>query len=63
MFYDVEDPNKFCNDVEKLLDINGVWVLELSYLPLMLKNLTYDQICHEHIGYYTFSIQSNYKKK
>ena len=56
MFYDIEDPNKFCNDVEKLLDINGVWVLELSYLPLMLKNLTYDQICHEHIGYYTLSV-------
>ena len=29
--------------------------MELSYLPLMLKNLTYDQICHEHIAYYTLS--------
>ena len=56
MFYDVDDPNKFCNDIEKLLDKNGIWILELSYLPLMLKNLTYDQICHEHIGYYTLSV-------
>jgi NDP-4-keto-2,6-dideoxyhexose 3-C-methyltransferase len=56
MFYDVNDPNKFCSDIEKILDKNGVWILELSYLPLMLKNLTYDQICHEHVGYYTLSV-------
>ena len=23
--------------------------LELSYFPLLLENLTYDQICHEHV--------------
>jgi NDP-4-keto-2,6-dideoxyhexose 3-C-methyltransferase len=28
-------------------------MLELSYFPLLLKNLTYDQICHEHLCYYT----------
>jgi NDP-4-keto-2,6-dideoxyhexose 3-C-methyltransferase len=55
MFYDVDDPNSFCKDIESSLTDNGVWMLELSYLPLMLKNLTYDQICHEHIGYYTLT--------
>ena len=30
-------------------------MLELSYMPLMLKNLTYDQICHEHISYYSLT--------
>jgi NDP-4-keto-2,6-dideoxyhexose 3-C-methyltransferase len=53
MFYDIEDPNKFCSDINYLLDKNGVWMLELSYFPLLLKNLTYDQICHEHLCYYT----------
>jgi len=56
MFYDVDEPNFFCRDICKLLKPNGVWVLELSYLPLMLKNLTYDQICHEHITYYTLTV-------
>jgi len=56
MFYDVDDPNSFCKDIYSLLKSNGVWMLELSYLPLMLKNLTYDQICHEHINYYTLSV-------
>jgi NDP-4-keto-2,6-dideoxyhexose 3-C-methyltransferase len=56
IFYDVEDPNSFCKDIEMMLNENGIWVCEFSYLPLMLKNLTFDQICHEHITYYTFSV-------
>ena len=56
IFYDVEDPNSFCKDVEELLDDNGIWICEFSYLPLMLKNLTFDQICHEHIMYYTLTV-------
>ena len=55
MFYDVKDPGSFCSDIFSLLKKNGIWVLELSYLPLMLKNLTYDQICHEHVAYYSLS--------
>jgi 2-polyprenyl-3-methyl-5-hydroxy-6-metoxy-1,4-benzoquinol methylase len=56
MFYDVNNPNNFCTDIFKLLKPNGIWVLELSYFPLLLKNLTYDQICHEHVTYLTLSI-------
>ena len=56
IFYDVEDPNSFCKDIEMMLNENGIWICEFSYLPLMLKNLTFDQICHEHIMYYTFSV-------
>ena len=56
MFYDVEDPNSFCEDIEKLLSDEGIWICEISYLPLMLKNLTFDQICHEHVMYYTFEV-------
>jgi NDP-4-keto-2,6-dideoxyhexose 3-C-methyltransferase len=55
MFYDIEDPNNFCKDIKDLLSDNGVWILELSYFPLLLKNLTYDQICHEHVTYYTLT--------
>lgn len=56
IFYDVENPNSFCKDIEILLKDDGVWLCEFSYLPLMLKNLTFDQICHEHVMYYTFSV-------
>ena len=56
VFYDVDEPNNFCKDIENLLDDDGVWVCEFSYFPLMLKNLTFDQICHEHLVYYTFNV-------
>ena len=63
MFYDIEDPNKFCFDIKKLLNDNGLWVLEISYFPSLLKNLTYDQICHEHVTYYTLTTFNNLIKK
>lgn len=51
MFYDIDDPVEFMRQIKSLLAPDGVWALELSYLPLMLTNLTYDQICHEHVTY------------
>ena len=63
MFYDIEDPNSFCKDINKLLTKNGKWILELSYFPLLLKNLTYDQICHEHVTYYTLTTFEKVIKK
>ena len=63
MFYDIEDPNSFCKDINKLLNKNGKWILELSYFPLLLQNLTYDQICHEHVTYYTLTTFENIIKK
>ena len=56
MFYDIQNPNLFCRDIKGLLDKDGVWLLELSYWPMLIENLTYDQICHEHIAYYSLSV-------
>lgn len=53
MFYDLENPKKFVDDVYKILDDNGLWVLQLSYTPLMLNQLAFDNICHEHMYYYS----------
>lgn len=52
MFYDLDDPMAFMRDVRSLLAPDGIWALELSYLPLLLTQLTYDQICHEHVTYF-----------
>jgi NDP-4-keto-2,6-dideoxyhexose 3-C-methyltransferase len=52
MFYDLDDPRSFVNDVASCLHDEGIWSLELSYLPMLLNQLTYDQICHEHVTYY-----------
>jgi len=55
MFYDVLDPNSFINDILKVLDDDGVWILQLSYTPLMLEQLAFDNICHEHAYYYSLT--------
>ena len=52
MFYDLEDPWQFVRDVSGALADDGVWVIELSYLPLMLQKKSFDTICHEHLEYY-----------
>lgn len=53
MFYDLEDPDSFIQDIAEVLDENGLWVLQLSYTPLMIKQMAFDNICHEHIYYYS----------
>ena len=53
MFYDLPDPFKFAKDVKSILDDNGIWHIELSYMPLMLNMNSYDTICHEHLEYYS----------
>jgi SAM-dependent methyltransferase len=52
MFYDLPAPAAFVEQVRDVLAPDGVWHLEQSYLPLMLKVNAYDTICHEHLEYY-----------
>ena len=56
MFYDLEAPNTFVSDIKRVLDLDGLWIIQMSYLPLMLKTNEFGNICHEHLEYY--SLQS-----
>ncbi|HEY4816234.1 MAG TPA: class I SAM-dependent methyltransferase [Candidatus Acidoferrum sp.] len=53
MFYDLEDPNKFVEDIKRVMDPEGLWVMQMSYLPLMLEQNDFGNICHEHLEYYS----------
>jgi hypothetical protein len=55
MFYDLQDPVKFTNDIYNCLDENGIWHFEQSYIVDMLKKNSYDTICHEHLEYYSIT--------
>lgn len=56
MFYDLEEPGKFVESVKAVMDPEGIWIIQMSYLPLMLKTNEIGNICHEHLEYY--SLQS-----
>jgi len=56
MFYDLEDPNRFVKDVAAVLAPKGIWVFEMSYMPSMLRNASFDTVCHEHLEYYSLSV-------
>lgn len=52
MFYDLEEPQKFMDEIENVLDDEGIWVFEQSYMPIMLEKNSYDTVCQEHLEYY-----------
>lgn len=53
MFYDLPNPGDFVRGVTRILAPGGVWVLQLSDLTSMLKTNAVDNICHEHLEYYS----------
>lgn len=56
MFYDLESPVAFAQQIESILADDGVWHFEQSYMPSMLRTNSYDTICHEHLEYYSLGI-------
>ena len=59
MFYDLENPVDFVEQVKAILSEDGIWIFEVSYMPAMLAMNSYDTICHEHLEYYSFSVIEN----
>jgi hypothetical protein len=55
MFYDLDDPVPFVKDLYDCLDDDGLLVLQMSYTPLMINQLAFDNICHEHTYYYSLA--------
>ncbi len=53
MFYDLESPVAFAQQVASVLAPDGIWHFEQSYMPSMLRMNSYDTICHEHLEYYS----------
>jgi NDP-4-keto-2,6-dideoxyhexose 3-C-methyltransferase len=55
MFYDLQEPIKFLEDVYNCLDENGVFVFQFTYTPTMLLMGDFMNICHEHYAYHDFN--------
>jgi hypothetical protein len=52
MFYDLPDPVQCAKDIYEILDDEGIWTCEQSYILSMINNNSIDTICHEHLEYY-----------
>ncbi len=58
MFYDIEDPVAWTQEVADCLTDDGILIIQQSYMPLMLKQNAFDNICHEHLTYQSLSTMS-----
>lgn len=52
-FYDLDDPLGFIRGVKRLLHKDGVWIVQFQDLAQMLAATAFDNICHEHLIYYS----------
>jgi len=59
MFYDLDDPNKFVSDVISSLDDEGIFIVQIFYLPSMLRRNAFDGIFSEHLEYYSLMAIEN----
>ena len=53
MFYDLENPIKFCKNIEKILETDGIFHVEIAYLPDIFKKCSFDTFCQEHLTYFS----------
>lgn len=55
MFYDLDAPHTFVDAVHALLHPEGVWIVQFQDLHQMLRATAFDNICHEHVCYYSLA--------
>ncbi len=54
MFYDLNNPLQFCKNVESVIHKNGIFHVEIAYLPDIISKLSFDTFCQEHLTYYSY---------
>ena len=52
-FYDLDDPGMAVAEVARLLAPDGVWIVQFQDLHQMIHATAFDNICHEHLVYYS----------
>ena len=53
MFYDLRDPVFFMRKIKNILQQDGIFHIEVAYLPEIIKTFSYDTFCQEHYEYYS----------
>ena len=63
VFAHSDDLNSMTEAVKKLLRSDGVFIIEVQYLLNTIKDLTFDNIYHEHVNYWSVTCLKKYLKK
>lgn len=53
MFYDLDNPHTFVEDVKSVLAPDGIFVVQMMDLISMIKYTDFTNQCHEHLIYYS----------
>lgn len=53
MLYSVDHLNEIVAEIASVLDEGGVWCIQVSYLPAMLESMSFYDVCHEHLYYFS----------
>ena len=63
VFYDINNPNYFFKDINKILDDDGIFLIEHADLMSIVNQKMFDTICQEHLTYYSNNIIINMAQK
>lgn len=59
MFYDLEDPHSFVEDLRSVLADDGLLVIQMMDIMSMVKLNDFPNLCHEHLEYYSLEVLYN----
>ena len=63
VFAHIDNLDLFFKNIKKLLENQGVLIIEVPYFLNLIKNLEYDTIYHEHLSYITLIPLNKYLRK
>lgn len=63
VFAHINDIHEFTKNVKSLLKRNGIFIIEVQYLIDTIEKMTFDNIYHEHLSYFTLTSLINFFKK
>lgn len=56
MFYDLEEPHAFVEDLKSILADDGIICIQMMDLMSMFKYGDFPNLCHEHLEYYSLEV-------
>lgn len=53
MLYNMDGLDDVVRDISTMLAEDGLWCIQLSYLPSLLDTMSFYDVCHEHLYYFS----------